>query len=85
MTKSPDGLYNGEPEQVFAYSLDGAQVWYDLSTVFGEPFGGQRLEVRSKSGASIVWPKGSNPGGSQVKVTSSDEDVQFTVYGAAGL
>ena len=85
MTKSANGLYNGDPEQVFAYSLDTAQIWYDLSTVFGEPFAGQPLEVTSKSGGSIVWPKGSNPGGSQVKVTSSDEDVQFTVNGAPGL
>ncbi|OAL45631.1 hypothetical protein IQ07DRAFT_591411 [Pyrenochaeta sp. DS3sAY3a] len=82
ITKSADGLYNGEPQQVFAYNLDKALVWYDLSSIFGEPFAGQRVEVTSTSGGSIVWPKGSNPGGSQVKVAPSDENVWFTVYGS---
>ncbi|KAH7383801.1 hypothetical protein BKA66DRAFT_417594 [Pyrenochaeta sp. MPI-SDFR-AT-0127] len=85
ITKTPNGLYDGSPQQVFSYSLDGAQVWYDLSAVFGEPFNGQRIEVTSNTGGSIVWPKGTNPGGSQVKVTSSDENVWFTVYGAPGV
>lgn len=85
ITKTADGLYNGSPQQVFSYNLDGAQVWYDLSTVFGEPFNGQRIEVTSNTGGSIVWPTGTNPGGSQVKVASSDENVWFTVYGTPGL
>ncbi|KAF2119326.1 hypothetical protein BDV96DRAFT_596064 [Lophiotrema nucula] len=80
ITKVKDGLYTGAPEQIFAYSLDGAQVWYDLSAVFGEPFNGQRVTVTSKNGATIDWPKGTNPGGSQVKVTTSTDDVVFTAY-----
>jgi hypothetical protein len=43
ITKGVDGLLNGEAQQVFAYNLDGAQVWYDLSSVFGDPFVGKRL------------------------------------------
>ncbi|KAF1941124.1 hypothetical protein EJ02DRAFT_423345 [Clathrospora elynae] len=85
ITKKAGGLYSGDPQQIFAYSIDNAQVWYDLSTVFGEPFAGQRVEVTSDTGGSIIWPKGSNPGGSQVKVASSDENVWFTVYGAPGV
>ncbi|KAF1848849.1 uncharacterized protein K460DRAFT_364798 [Cucurbitaria berberidis CBS 394.84] len=83
ITKTADGLYSGAPQQVFAYNLDEgkAQVWYDLSTIFGEPFLGQRVEVTSNTGGSIVWPNGTSPGGSQVKVTPSDENVWFTVYG----
>lgn len=82
ITKVADGLYNGAPQQVFAYNLDGAQVWYDLSTIFGEPFLGQRVEVTSNSGGSILWPNGTNPGGSQVRVGPSDENIWFTVYGS---
>lgn len=85
ITKDTDGLYNGDPQQVFAYNLDGFQVWYDLSTVFGEPFVGQPVEVTSTTGESIVWPNGSNPGGSHVKVAPSDENVWFTVYRGPGV
>ena len=35
ITKTADGLYTGAPTQIFSYSIDGAQVWYDMSTVFG--------------------------------------------------
>ncbi|KAH9878203.1 hypothetical protein J1614_003420 [Plenodomus biglobosus] len=82
ITNSADGLYSGDPQQVFAYNIDGDKVWYDLSTVFGEPFLGDRLEVTSTTGESIIWPKGSNPGGSQVKVAPNEENVWFTVYAA---
>lgn len=82
ITRTADGLFNGDPQQVFAYNLDGAQVWYDLSSVFGDAFIGQRVEVTSDSGGSIVWPNGTHPSGSQVKVASSDENVWFTVYGS---
>lgn len=84
ITKGADGLYSGEAQQVFSYSIEGAQVWYDLSTVFGEPFVGHRLEVTSNTGGSIIWPAGSHPGGSQVKVAPNEENVWFTVYAAAG-
>ena len=63
--------------------MDGEQVWYDLSTVFGEPFKGQRVTVTSPSGPTIDWPQGSNPGGSQVKVAKSSDNVVFTVFAAA--
>lgn len=81
MTKGADGLFNGEPQQVFSYTLDGDKVWYDLSSVFGAPFAGYRLEVTSDTGGPIIWPAGMHPGGSQVKVAPSNENVWFTVYG----
>ncbi|KAF2742379.1 putative BYS1 domain protein [Sporormia fimetaria CBS 119925] len=77
MTKTPDGLYTGAPTQIFSYSLDGSLVWYDMSAVFGAPFNGQRLTV-SGGGGTIDWPQGTNPGGSQVKLSSSDSNVVFT-------
>jgi hypothetical protein len=54
ITKTADGLYSGAPQQVFAYNLEGSQVWYDLSSVFGEPFIGHRVEVASDTGEAIV-------------------------------
>lgn len=78
ITKVNNGLYTGAPQQIFSYSLDGSLVWYDLSTVFGEPFNGQHITVTSSGCPTIDWPNGSNPGGSQVKVCSSDHDVVFT-------
>jgi hypothetical protein len=38
------------------------------------------VEVTSTSGSPIVWPAGTHPGGSQVKVAPSDENIWFTVY-----
>ncbi|KAF2267186.1 hypothetical protein CC78DRAFT_530984 [Lojkania enalia] len=78
MTKVNDGLYTGAPEQIFAYSLDNDKTWYDMSTVFGEPFKGQHLKVICGGGGTIDWPNGVHPGGSQVKVCSSKNDVIFT-------
>jgi hypothetical protein len=65
---------------VFSYNLEGKTVWYDLSSVFGAPFAGNRLEVTSTTGESIVWPVGTHPGGNQVKSAPSDENIWFTVY-----
>ncbi|KAF2475471.1 uncharacterized protein BDR25DRAFT_102990 [Lindgomyces ingoldianus] len=78
ITKVDSGLYSGAPQQIFSYSLDGAQVWYDLSAVMGEPFHGEHVTVTSNGCGTIDWPNGSNPGGSQVKVCGSGNDVVFT-------
>jgi hypothetical protein len=75
MTRGSEGLFNGEPQQVFSYNLDGDKVWYDLA-----PFAGYRVEVTSDTGGPIVWPTGTHPGGSQVKLTPSNENIWFSVY-----
>lgn len=77
ITTAPDGLYTGAPQLNYAYSLDGAQVWYDLSTVFGVAFPGKKLVVASAetSCPAITWTTGSSPGGSQVKTCTSGKDV----------
>jgi hypothetical protein len=83
ITLDPDGLYTGAPQTNFAYALDGATIWYDLSDVFGDPFPGKKLVVNGGSGCpSIVWPAGTNPGGSQTKACGSDGDVTFTICAA---
>ncbi|KAF2732326.1 hypothetical protein EJ04DRAFT_536118 [Polyplosphaeria fusca] len=77
ITAVDNGLLNGAAQLIFAYTVDGDQVWYDLSDVFGEPFSGKRLKVSSNGGASIDWPNGTRPLGSQVKNTASTDDVVF--------
>jgi len=81
ITKSPDGLWTGAPQLNFAYSLDGATIWYDLSSVFGDVFPGKKLVVASaeQTCPSIVWPVGTNPGGSQVKACTSAKDVALVL------
>ena len=78
ITTSSNGLYTGAPQQIFAYSLDGNALWYDLSTVYGDPFSGSHLTVTQDGSPSIDWPNGISPGGSQVKEGVSDRDVVFT-------
>lgn len=84
VTKEPDGLYTGKPQTIFAYNLDGDQIWYDLSDVFGDPFAGKKVVVASANPAcgTIVWPDGIPPAGSQVKVCGADKDVQLTLCAA---
>jgi hypothetical protein len=82
ITKTADGLYTGAPQQVWAYNLDGASVWYDLSTVFGEPFAGSRLDVAGDNGGVIVWPNGTHPGGSQVAMAPSEGNIFLSIDAA---
>ena len=82
VTKSADGLYTGAPQQVFAYNVEGPMVWYDLSTVFGDPFAGYHLEVTGDNGGSISWPNGTHPGGSQVTSAPSEGNIFFSIDAA---
>ncbi|KAK0652604.1 Bys1 family protein [Cercophora newfieldiana] len=81
ITKAADGLYTGAPQLNFAYSLDGATIWYDLSSVFGDVFPGRKLVVASLDGScpAITWPTGTNPGGSQTKACTSSKDVALVL------
>jgi len=81
ITKDPNGLYNGSPQTIFAYNLDGGNVWYDLSDTFGDAFAGHKLVEKSANPScpSIVWANGTPPAGSQVKVCGADKDVTLTL------
>jgi hypothetical protein len=81
VTIEPDGLFTGKPQTIFAYNLDGGQVWYDLSDVFGDAFAGKNIEEKSADGncPAIVWGNGIPPAGSQVKVCGSGADVTLTL------
>ncbi|KAJ5104327.1 hypothetical protein NUU61_001674 [Penicillium alfredii] len=81
ITTKENGLYDGSPQTNFAYTLDGSNVWYDLSDVFGDPFSGESLVVNpSKADCpNICWASGVSPGASQTKTCTSDSDVTLTL------
>ncbi|KJZ70875.1 hypothetical protein HIM_09740 [Hirsutella minnesotensis 3608] len=81
ITVNPDGLFTGQPQTIFAYSLDGNGVWYDLSDTFGDAFKGYKLVEASSNPncGAINWSDGVPPAGSQVKVCNADADVTLTL------
>ncbi|KAK4137738.1 hypothetical protein BT67DRAFT_431955 [Trichocladium antarcticum] len=81
VTRHADGLYTGAAQTIFAYNLDHASVWYDLSDVFGDAFAGKKVVVASAEATcpSIVWPTGVPPAGSQVKVCTASKNVVLTL------
>ncbi|KAH6850656.1 hypothetical protein B0I37DRAFT_414041 [Chaetomium sp. MPI-CAGE-AT-0009] len=81
VTLAADGLYTGAPQTIFAYSLDGDSVWYDLSDTFGDAFSGKKITVSSAEAScpSIIWPTGVPPAGSQVKKCTASKDVTLTL------
>ncbi|PNY22835.1 Uncharacterized protein TCAP_07054 [Tolypocladium capitatum] len=81
ITINPSGLYTGDPETIFAYSLQGSTVWYDLSDVFGDAFSGHTLVEASDNGKCpfIIWSNGIPPAGSQVKNCGAEANVTLTL------
>ncbi|KAL4782763.1 hypothetical protein BJX76DRAFT_358580 [Aspergillus varians] len=81
ISPKPDGLYDGSPQLIFAYTLDPSQVWYDLSTVFGSSFEGDVLTVTSNNEdcPTVCWPDGTQPAGSQVKTCEPTSDKTLTL------
>jgi hypothetical protein len=63
LTTTPNGLYDGSPETIFAYSLSGNLVYYDLSDVFGDAFSGHPVDLSpSDTSCPVVdWPNGTPP------------------------
>lgn len=81
ITRNEDGLYDGSAQMNYAYTLDGDNVWYDLSDVFGDPFQGHAvgIDANNEGCPGICWPNGVSTGGSQVNVCGADGDVVLTV------
>jgi hypothetical protein len=75
ITTTPDGLHTGAPQTIFAYSLVGDLVYYDLSDVFGDAFKGHRVSIGGPEGKGITWEDGVPPAGSQVLTQSAALDV----------
>lgn len=81
ITTVENGLYNSSPETIFSYSLTNGQVWYDLSDTFGDPFSGDALTVTPSDTtcATISWPDGTTPSGSQVNVCEDNTNITLTL------
>jgi hypothetical protein len=75
------GAFSGAPQTNFAYSLLNGIIWYDMSSVFGEPFAGSPLVVKPSdtSCAVISWQNGTHPGGSQVHNCQANTDLTLTL------
>ncbi|KKK15332.1 hypothetical protein P175DRAFT_0438300 [Aspergillus ochraceoroseus IBT 24754] len=81
ITDTPNGLYDGSPELIYAYTLDPTNLFYDLSSIFGNAFEGETLAVKSGSPScpSICWADGISPAGSQVKSCGPDANETLTL------
>ncbi|CCE32901.1 hypothetical protein E4U35_007516 [Claviceps purpurea] len=83
ITRGEFGLFNNEPQTVFAYTLNDQTIWYDLSDVFGDAFKGSKMVVKSvdKACPAIVWPNGlpMGPGVSEVKNCGVGADVKLSL------
>lgn len=81
ITTDPNGLFDGAAQTIFAYTLDGSNVWYDASDVFGDAFSGHPVSLipSDTSCPSLIWPNGVPPAGSEVKVCESNTNLVFTL------
>ncbi|CAL5871500.1 uncharacterized protein PFLUO_LOCUS5753 [Penicillium psychrofluorescens] len=84
ITRGVNGLYTGAPQTDFAYTLDGNNLWYDLSDVFGDPFSGKKLSVKTSNPScpEICWASGVSPVGSQTKVCGPAANITLTLCAA---
>lgn len=81
ITRVKDGLYNGSPQTIFAYTLSGERVFYDLSDVFGDAFRDNVVVLASSNPdcPEIRWDNGVPPSGTSTRDCSSDEDLTLTL------
>jgi hypothetical protein len=81
ITALENGIFQPNVSQtIFSYNLDGNTIWYDLSDVFGDGFYGRTLTIKptDTSCASISWPWGTPPAGSQVKNCQANTDLELS-------
>jgi hypothetical protein len=81
VTSVEGGLFKPNTTQInFAYSLDGNQIWYDMSSVFGDGFAGRTLKITPSDSSceSIPWAYGKQPAGSQTKVCQAETNLELT-------
>ncbi|KKZ68612.1 hypothetical protein EMCG_05769 [[Emmonsia] crescens] len=81
ITRMAGGLLQGAPQTNYAYNLNEGRIWYDLSNVFGNPFepNSMRLANFDTSCATIFWPNGVPPGGSQTRNCQPNSDITLTL------
>lgn len=82
ITRVEGGIYNGSPQTIFAYTLDGDRVFYDLSDVFGDPFKGESVVLKPSDPncTPIIWENGVLPVVTHdTHDCSSDADLTLTL------
>lgn len=81
VTAVADGIYNSAPELDYAYTLNSATVWYDISDVNGDPFANHTVALVpvDSSCESFTWADGTSPSGIHTSSCGSDGDVQLTL------
>lgn len=81
VTAVADGIYNNAPETDYAYTLDNATVWYDISDVNGDPFANSQVALVPADSAcqSFIWADGISPSGIHTASCNADDDVQLTL------
>ncbi|XPS68883.1 hypothetical protein M3J09_001162 [Ascochyta lentis] len=81
VTSTPGGIFTPNASQlIFAYNLDDTDVWYDMSSIFGDGFAGRTLRIQPSDDAcgSIGWYDGRTPAGSQVKRCQRETNLELT-------
>jgi len=76
-----DGIFKPNVSQtIFAYNLDGSQIWYDMSSVFGDGFSGSRVTLTPSDSTCqpISWPFGYPPAGSQIKNCQAETNLELS-------
>lgn len=81
ITSTPGGLFTPNASQlIFAYNIDDKDVWYDMSSLFGNGFSGRTLRIQPSDEAcgSIVWHDGRTPAGSKTKRCQRETNLELT-------
>ncbi|KAK2745107.1 hypothetical protein FQN57_004014 [Myotisia sp. PD_48] len=82
ITRVKDGLFNGSPQTILAYTLTDQRIFYDLSDVFGDAFAGKALLVDPSDDncKEISWPNGVPPVGAKATTDCQrNSDLTFTL------
>jgi hypothetical protein len=63
ITRAANGLWTGAPVLNFGYTVKEGQTWYDISTVYGYDFWGERVVLSGAEEGSeeIVWEGAPGP------------------------
>lgn len=82
ISSAPDGIFNPDLSQlIFAYTIDEALVWYNLSTVNGNGLSGRTIRVQPSDETCdpISWYDGRAPAEGQVKHCQKEINLELTL------
>jgi Blastomyces yeast-phase-specific protein len=74
----------GKPQTNFVYFLDGDKVQYSLGDLYGDPFAGHKLKLKSinEHCGAIEWDTGVNLRGSEMQTCENESDVVLELCAA---